>query len=840
MANRYWVGNGGNWNDNTNHWAASSGGAPGASLPGSSDNVFFDANSFSSGSQTVTINVGATFLSMNWTGALNTPTLAGSSPLNCYGSLTLISGMTITFTGDIVFYASGLSTFATAGKTLSSHVLFGVISAGTYGITGGLNVGASHDIYHNNGTLNLGSNTITCRNFYTNGSITRTLQLSTTTLNCAQFIAGGSGLTVTTSTSTINCTASSFTASFSGAGKTYSAVTLTGQNLSILGANTFASLSVTGAAVKTGVCAVADDLTVTGALSIQGNSAVNRILFHSGTAGTTRAISAGSIGTLANVDFRDINANGAAIPWTGTSLGDCEGNSDITLNTPTTRYWVNGDGTWSDTAQWSTSSGGSSGASVPLPQDNVIFDSNSGMTGFENVTIDMGRLGKDITLSTSGGFTIDLAQAFNEIEIYGSLLVTQTPNFGPSFFVNLDFVGRGSNTISVPADFYLTGFLLVGSTSNTGGTVTANSDFKSVGFDLYGGTFNLNGYTWTVDAGAFSIDGGVFNCGSGIIVIDHSASGIGNFTYGAGTFNRDTGTIWCKAGTSGEINFVGGNQSYYRLKITGDTQIYAQNTFYILEIDAPAKTIKFPAGDTQTIESNMLGGGNVTDNAILQSSAPGNPWYLTKSSGIILVEYVTLSDSHVSGGASWRAGQSVDDGGNDGWSFIISKVLTETITITATIRNGGRKIIADTMTLLDTLTRSARKILIDVSSIIDVFAIINYHITLYETIVVNEIFSRTVRYTKAIADTIGMSEIFTRVGWRTIRLLDQLKIRELPRLALNGIVTAFWSRVAKDQGTMTKVAKDDGSGYTKVAKDGGGATLVAKDTPDWTLQNKDY
>ena len=43
------------------------------------------------------------------------------------------------------------------------------------------------------------------------------------------------------------------------------------------------------------------------------------------------------------------------------------------------RYWVGGSGTWSslNTSNWSTSSGGAGGASVPTAADNVFFDVNS-------------------------------------------------------------------------------------------------------------------------------------------------------------------------------------------------------------------------------------------------------------------------------------------------------------------------------------------------------------------------------------------------------------------------------------------------------------------------------
>jgi hypothetical protein len=47
MAARYWVGGSGNWNSTTK-WSATSGGASGASVPTTADNVIFDANSSAS------------------------------------------------------------------------------------------------------------------------------------------------------------------------------------------------------------------------------------------------------------------------------------------------------------------------------------------------------------------------------------------------------------------------------------------------------------------------------------------------------------------------------------------------------------------------------------------------------------------------------------------------------------------------------------------------------------------------------------------------------------------------------------------------------------------------
>lgn len=64
MAARYWVGGNGTWDTtSTTNWAASSGGAGGASAPTAADSVTFDANS---GSAVVTLGENVTALSMTY------------------------------------------------------------------------------------------------------------------------------------------------------------------------------------------------------------------------------------------------------------------------------------------------------------------------------------------------------------------------------------------------------------------------------------------------------------------------------------------------------------------------------------------------------------------------------------------------------------------------------------------------------------------------------------------------------------------------------------------------------------------------------------------------------
>lgn len=64
MANRFWVGGTGTWDAaTTTHWAATSGGAGGQSVPSSGDFVTFDA---ASGGGTVTTSTNPTIVSLTW------------------------------------------------------------------------------------------------------------------------------------------------------------------------------------------------------------------------------------------------------------------------------------------------------------------------------------------------------------------------------------------------------------------------------------------------------------------------------------------------------------------------------------------------------------------------------------------------------------------------------------------------------------------------------------------------------------------------------------------------------------------------------------------------------
>lgn len=128
MANRYWVGGTNTWDATAGtKWALTDGGAGGQDVPTSSDDVFFTATS---GTVTVTISASSRCLNLNCTGF--TGTIAGTSTLYIYGSLTLNNSMSWTRSaGQVNLAGTGTHTLSTFGKTNGGDY-WNVTGTGTY------------------------------------------------------------------------------------------------------------------------------------------------------------------------------------------------------------------------------------------------------------------------------------------------------------------------------------------------------------------------------------------------------------------------------------------------------------------------------------------------------------------------------------------------------------------------------------------------------------------------------------------------------------------------------------------------------------------------------------
>lgn len=326
MANRYWVGGTGNWSDIA-HWSATTGGAGGASVPTSVDNALFDALSFSATGQTVTVDVVINCADMNWTGALYNPTLDGGQANNIFGSLILISAMTITQTGPITFSATTMGkTITTAGLTILSTVTFDGVGGG-WTLQDALILSSNRNLVLNKGTLDTNGKSVTCNNFNTSNSNIRTLTLgsSTLTVGGSWFLPTVTNLTFNPGTSTIVMSGTT-SPGFSSGGLTYNNVTLSGSPY--VGINQDTTFNTLTFAASTTIRASGTQ-TIT---NLVANGAAGNITIQSQTTGTpyTFRVLTGTI-TFNYCSIQDCTATGGAT-FNAINSTNVSGNTGITFS----------------------------------------------------------------------------------------------------------------------------------------------------------------------------------------------------------------------------------------------------------------------------------------------------------------------------------------------------------------------------------------------------------------------------------------------------------------------------------------------------------------------------
>lgn len=464
-----------------------------------------------------------------------------------------------------------------------------------------------------------------------------------------------SGMTYTpdvNATLTINATATLTTGGKLLAKANHTSGTLTlGDNLSFM-ADKGTSFTLSGTAV---------DLN---GKTISGNSVTNRVFIKSATLGTGKQITVNS-GTFANADFQDItfstgsNLDLSAI--TGKS-GDCGGNtitgggSTLTFTAPATQT-----ATGTSAFTWSTHGWTSR---VPLPQDNVVI--NNAFSASQNVTVDMPRAGKsiDFTGATGNpGFVAGL-----DFSVYGSLTLASGMGMGGVFTIGL--FGRSSYTIT-----------------------NANTSWASgINIQAIGGTYQLvdnfsTGSSITLTNGTLDMNGKNATCSNFLTNFTNTRA----ITNPTGTLTLTTApTIW-QINTSGltfnpsalsiVINNAGGNARTFNMAgltfaaltytaAGGALTLSGGGTITTLTVSSSTtKTLKVTNGTTLTVTNFNVAGAS--GRVLTFSSDSGGAFFtLSVAAGVVSTDYLSIQDSHATGGATFYAGaNSTNVSGNSGWTF---------------------------------------------------------------------------------------------------------------------------------------------------------------------------
>lgn len=634
----------------------------------------------------------------------------GSAAITVTGNFTLSGGA---FTSTSGTFSVGGSWSRTAGTFTHSSgtVTFTSTSAGQTMTAGGQSyynltfngagggwalqdtLAATGTITLTAGSLNTNSQTVTCGTFNSSNANTRGLTLGASSITVTGATSAitwnlgtTTGLTFDAGTSTITLSggSGSIWGGFNGGAKTYSTVALTGSGTpAIWSANTFASLTRTGTAVKTDGLYLRANQTITGTLTLTGNSVANRLMILSDTVGTQRTLDTAAV-TASNTNFNDIAGAGVA-SWNLSAAsggsGNALGNSGITFTTPGNQYWVGNGGNWSDVNHWASSSGGTAATGrVPLPQDNANIDASSVSSVSQTVTADMPSLGANIDFSgvaNSPTFSYNIPTV-----IYGSLTYATGLGTISGSYLTVTFASRSASTIST-AGKTLSNNSMSWSVNGPGGAYTLLGNLSTnYTFNLFNGTFNANNYNVAVATYNIATGGTArtLTMGSGT----WTASGTGTVwnmgSSGTTTLNQDTSTITFSDTSATQKTFGGGGKTYYNFLIsnagTGAIVVTGANTFHDFTVTGAAKTVTLPASTTTTLTGDFNVTGTASYTVTLNSSSAGTAATLSKTSGTVSVDYLSIRDSTAAGGANWYAGaNSTSVSGNTGWNFSAPPVL---------------------------------------------------------------------------------------------------------------------------------------------------------------------
>lgn len=201
------------------------------------------------------------------------------------------------------------------------------------------------------------------------------------------------------------------------------------------------------------------------------------------------------------------------------------------------RYWVGGTGSWngSNTVNWSATSGGAGGASIPTAADDVFFNASSG-TG--TATVSASRVAKSINCTGYTG-TLDISSSSN-LTLSGSA----------TFSSGMTFTTTGISpiiTFNATATLTSAGKTLCGITVNGAGITVTLADALTVSSicttTLTAGTLALANFT--LSTGIFSSSGSstrAISFGAGNINLTSTTAGTTILSVAVGTNLSWTGT----------------------------------------------------------------------------------------------------------------------------------------------------------------------------------------------------------------------------------------------------------------------------------------------------------
>ena len=526
----------------------------------------------------------------------------------------------------------------------------------------------------------------TVRNFTGTGGFTSTMGVArtfahvntviTTNIPNLTLTSGSSTASFTAGTVLYNFAVGTFSGSVSGTIFIQNSVTLNSTG-------TFTTMTVTNAQVTAGFITVYGNGN-TSALGTLTTTAAFTIKLGSNTLITTMNLTNGSLDlngyTATIATFSSSNTNTRSIVF---------GTSNIVITTTITMSDLTGF-SYTGTGGFVSDMSGTRTFTVGTADTGLLLTSNQLL----NLTI---RSGASIPTITTNGY-------FNTLDFTGSsctpaATIVRLKNLVLStggVFTGLTVYASGTGTIDGKGMSIGT----FGIRSKAGTTTLASALTCTVMTHLNVGTLDLAGYTLTtlrvqVDTNSSGLGstGGVFSAATyttvGVRITSSTGTGVINVTAGGAT-------TWFNGSGTGAISLVTGNNYIINLSntssaktFTGDTNTATTCTFGILNIGGAANTVinysatfaditanvypvtlSFMAAETTRVSAFSLAGANATALVTINTTTAGSQFNLSKASGTVSTDYLSIKDCNATGGASWYAGtHSTNVSNNTGWVF---------------------------------------------------------------------------------------------------------------------------------------------------------------------------
>ncbi|MBT8327614.1 MAG: hypothetical protein KJP21_07810, partial [Bacteroidia bacterium] len=393
-------------------------------------------------------------------------------------------------------------------------------------------------------------------------------------------------------------------------------------------------------------------------------------------------------------------------------------------------FWVGGSGSWSQISHWATSSGGTTfHATVPSASDDVYFDVNSftSSSNLLNINVDVNCRSLDFSAVTNAP-TISGSRALN---IYGSFILHSSMTWSENGFKRfygtgthtINYAGKTENstiTVSCTGSYTLQDSITCTKniTVYSGTLTTANHKITAPRISFYSTssiTLNLgtsiitstanmlsatdkgiqfSGSTLTADAdeATFLLEGtgnwGQFYCNKTIdFGTIHIAGMEKQVTLGTSSSAKEiylfAGNGWGKISSSSGSSIsniisedkliIASTSTISKANVQSDLETSTDCTIDTLLLTAlyGASVYEFSSGNTITITDSLyMNPGTCYESRTIKSSNSASPASLSKTTGTISVDYLSIQNVITSGGAQFDATNVTQANGTvTGWNI---------------------------------------------------------------------------------------------------------------------------------------------------------------------------